>query len=168
MPIFRTKKINQTFKTIRDVSLAILLCEGAGLLGAIFTTADSAWYSSLPKPELTPPDWLFAPVWTLLYALMGVAAWLVWQQGPQKRRVFVAMILFFIQLALNAWWSFIFFDQHSAGGALIDIVLLWVAILATIIAFARVSKAAAWLLLPYLAWVSFAAYLNWSIWLLNK
>jgi tryptophan-rich sensory protein len=148
---------------------AIAVCEIAGMLGSVFTLpAISGWYAGLMRPAFSPPNWIFGPVWTTLFALMGIAAFLVWQKGWKQRMVRTALWIFAVQLVLNVAWSFIFFGQHNPGGAFIDIVLLWIAILATIIVFNRLSKPAAWLLLPYIAWVSFAGYLNYSIWQLNS
>jgi tryptophan-rich sensory protein len=147
---------------------AIVISEGAGILGSVFTASSiPTWYATLVRPEFSPPNWVFGPVWTTLYALMGIAVWLVWRQGLGRKDVKVALILFGGQLVLNTAWSLIFFGQQNPGAALIEIILLWLAILATIITFAKVSKPAAWLLLPYILWVSFAAYLNYSIWMLN-
>lgn len=126
-----------------------------------------AWYAALNKPAWSPPGWLFGPVWTLLYVLMAVAAWLVWREGgwARQRR---ALALYCGQLVLNAAWTPLFFGLRQPGWALIEIVLLWVAILATLVAFARVRRPAAWLLAPYLGWVSFAAFLNFTLWRLNS
>lgn len=157
-------KLNNAFKLI----IAIVVSEIAGIIGSVFTTPSIAgWYASLVKPALNPPAWLFAPVWTSLFALMGVAAFLVWKRGLEFREVKLALGVFIGQLALNTLWSIIFFGLHSPGGALVEIVFLWLAILATIIAFAKISRPAAWLLLPYILWVSFAGYLNYSVWMLN-
>ncbi len=128
---------------------------------------DPLWYAELVKPALTPPSWVFGPAWTTLYALMGIAAFLVWKQGWEKKRVKVALGVFGVQLFLNVIWSIIFFGFKSPGWALVDIVLLWLAIVLTLAAFYKVSKPAAYLLLPYILWVSFALYLNYSIWILN-
>jgi tryptophan-rich sensory protein len=126
----------------------------------------SAWYADLVKPSWSPPGWLFGPVWTLIYVLMAVAAWLVWREGgwARQRR---PLTLYIVQLVLNAAWTPIFFGLHQPGWALIEIVLLWVAIVATLLAFKPVRPLAAWLLAPYLAWVSFAAFLNFTLWRLN-
>jgi tryptophan-rich sensory protein len=136
----------------------------AGWIGSRFQPGE--WYAGLTKPALTPPAWVFGPVWTLLYAMMGVAAWMVW-----KRRGFVAaaraLWLFFLQLGLNALWSYFFFGLKNPGLAFLDIVVLWLVILATIIAFFRQYRPAGQLLLPYLLWVTFAAYLNLQFWRLN-
>ncbi len=144
--------------------IAILVSESAG----VFTTSVSpGWYAGLVKPALNPPTSVFGPVWTTLYALMGVAAFLVWRKGLERRDVKMALGIFIGQLVLNALWSVIFFGLHSPGWALADIVLLWLAILGTMVVFYRISKPAAYLLVPYLLWVSFASYLNYLIWALN-
>lgn len=157
-------KLSDPFKLIT----AIALSELAGLIGSVFTAPSIAgWYSSLIKPQLAPPNWIFAPVWTTLFALMGVAAFLIWKKGLDRRDVRIALGIFIGQLMLNTLWSIIFFALHSPGGAFVEIIMLWLVILATIFAFARISKPAAWLLVPYIAWVTFAAYLNASIWILN-
>lgn len=146
---------------------AIIVCELAGIVGSVFTAPAirSGWYTALIKPELAPPNWVFGPAWTTLYALMGIAVFLVWNNHSQMRRW--AIELFVVQLALNILWSFMFFGLRSVGGALVEIVFLWLAILVTTIAFSKISKPAAWLLAPYIAWVSFAVYLNYGIWSLN-
>lgn len=143
--------------------------ELAGVIGAAFTSpAIPTWYATLTKPALNPPAWVFGPVWTTLYALMGIAAFLVWREGTQKRSVRVALELFAIQLGLNTLWSILFFGLQNPGAAVVGIIFLWLAILATMISFYKVSKPAAWLLLPYLLWVSFASYLNIALWSLNR
>jgi len=147
-------------------AVGVSLC--AGIIGSFFTvSAIPAWYASLVHPALNPPAWVFAPVWTTLYILMGVAAFLVWRRGLGWREIRAALGLFSVQLVLNTLWSVLFFGLHSPGAALIDIVFLWLAIVATMIAFAKISRAAMYLLAPYLLWVSFAMYLNCAIWLLN-
>lgn len=146
----------------------IALCLFVGIIGSIFTTsAISGWYVYLVKPSFTPPDWVFGPVWTLLFALMGIAAFMVWQKGLKSVDVRRALAFFIVQLALNALWPIVFFGLHSPGGALIEIIFLWAAILATILSFLNVSRLAAWLLIPYILWVSFAVYLNYFLWVLN-
>lgn len=158
-------RVNNFFKLI----ISIAICEVAGIVGAFFTTPSIAgWYTGIVKPTLNPPAWVFGPVWTTLFALMGIAVFLVWKRGLDRRDVKIALGIFVGQLALNTLWSIIFFGLHSPGGALIEIVFLWLAILVTIIAFAKISKLAAWLLAPYIIWVSFAGYLNFSIWQLNS
>ena len=147
---------------------AIVISQLVGAIGSLFTAqAIPTWYATLAKPALNPPAWVFGPVWTTLYVLMGVAAFLVWRKGWARREGKIALAVFVGQLLLNTLWSVLFFVLHSPGGALIEIVLLWGAIVATIIAFAKISKLAAWLLAPYLAWVSFAIYLNYAFWSLN-
>lgn len=156
--------MNNTLKFI--VSLALTL--GVGFLGSIFTTPEiDGWYQTIRKPSWVPPNNLFGPVWTALYALMGISLFLVWkrQMVPGYRRS--AFIAFFVQLFLNFCWSILFFRMHQISWAFIDIILLWVAILVCIFSFARTSKLAAWLLVPYISWVSFAALLNYSILQLN-
>lgn len=122
-----------------------------------------AWYAALHKPSWNPPAWLFGPAWTLLYTLMALAAWLVWKRVGFSR----PLGLYFVQLALNAAWTPIFFGAHQLGWALFEIVLLWIAILATLLSFRRVNRAAGWLFVPYLAWVTFAMTLNYTLWKLN-
>jgi translocator protein len=147
----------------------------AGVIGSVFmvsTSSPQAWYAGLVKPALNPPGWIFGPVWTTLYALMGVAAWLVWKQWSQgspstRLRVKTALAVFGLQLFLNAIWSIIFFGLQNPGWALVDIVFLWLAIIWTIIVFYKISRPAAYLLTPYILWVSFAMYLNYAIWALN-
>jgi translocator protein len=157
-------KMNNTTKFI--ISVIVPVC--AGLIGAIFTTgAIPTWYASLVKPALSPPNWIFAPVWTSLYILMGIAAFLVWRKGLKHKGVKTALALFIGQLVLNLFWSIIFFGLHNAFLAFIEIAALWISIVLTIIYFYKVSKAAGILLLPYIIWVSFASYLSYSIWILN-
>jgi tryptophan-rich sensory protein len=157
-----------SFKKFGQLIIAIGACEFVGVVGSLFTfNAISGWYSTLQKPALNPPSWVFAPVWTMLYAFMGISAFLIYQKGWKRKEVKRALGVFGIQLFLNAIWSIIFFGLHRPGFALMDIVLLWIAILITIIAFAKIFKPAAWLLLPYLVWVSFATYLNFAIFYLN-
>lgn len=122
-----------------------------------------AWYAALNKPEWNPPSWIFGPVWSLLYLLMAVAAWQVWKRDGWRRPIW----LYFVQLAINAAWTPVFFGAHQPGWALVVIVMMWFAILLTLLAFFQVRKSAAWLLLPYLAWVTFATFLNFTLWRLN-
>jgi benzodiazapine receptor len=146
----------------------LVLCEAAGLLGVPFTARGSAsWYDRLDKPPFNPPSWVFGPVWTTLYALMAVSAWLVWRSHavPPLRRE--ALTVFAVQLVLNAVWTPIFFGAEHAGIALVVIVAMLLAIVAMIAMFGRVDRRAAWLNAPYLAWVSFATVLNASIVVLN-
>jgi tryptophan-rich sensory protein len=154
-------------KDIVRAAAAVVFCELVGISGALFTgPAVDGWYRTLERPAFAPPNWVFGPAWTLLYALMGIAAYLVWKapKTPARR---AALAWFGAQLALNAIWSPVFFGLKNPGFALLIIVMMWAAIVATIAAFARVRTAAAWLLVPYLLWVSFATYLNYSFWALN-
>ena len=157
-------KINNTFKLI----ISLIIPQLAGGLGSYFTIGSvKDWYPVLVKPALNPPAWIFGPVWTTLFLLMGYALYLVWKDESEKSKR-LAYWAFGIQMVLNALWSIIFFGLHSPGGALFEMIFLWLAILATIITFAKISKPAAWLLVPYILWVSFAGYLNFSIWQLNS
>lgn len=142
----------------------ILICLAVGGSGAAFPPGE--WYRQLAKPPFNPPAWIFGPVWTLLYMLMGVSAWLVWRR-PGLPAAQYPLLLFAVQMTLNGAWSWIFFGFHRTGLALIDILLLWAAIAATLLSFWRIRKTAAVLLIPYLLWVTFAVYLNASLWRLN-
>ena len=145
----------------------VAACFGAALVGSAFTIPSiPEWYGSLVKPSFTPPNWLFGPVWSMLYLAMAIAGWLVW---CRQRESFVTLplALFGGQLVLNVLWSILFFGLQAPGIALVEILTLWVAIFATLLSFWRICKIASWLFLPYLAWVSFAAVLNFEIWRLN-
>ena len=124
------------------------------------------WYAALKKPTCNPPGWIFGPVWTALYTMMAVAAWLAWKRGgfASQRQ---PLTIFLVQLALNAAWTPLFFGLHWMGLALVEMLLLWVMIALTADAFRRTSRVAAWLLAPYLGWVGFAAFLNWTLWRMN-
>lgn len=178
-------------KNILKLIISILICESAGILGSFFTMpALKTWYASLTKPSFNPPDAVFAPVWTVLFLLMGISLYLVWSKNfhievkaaeaerktwnPLSRKLFTgswreenAVAIFILQLLLNVLWSVIFFGLKSPGMAFSEILMLWFAILYTIVNFYRISKAAGLILLPYLLWVTFAAVLNLYIWLLN-
>lgn len=132
---------------------------------AIFVKPDD-WYLQLSKPSWNPPSWLFGPVWSLLYLMMGIAAWMIWSQGGRRENR-LPLSLFFLQLLLNAIWSPLFFGLHRPGLALVDIALLWLVLSSTVFVFFARRKNAGRLLVPYLAWVSFAAFLNFTIWRLN-
>lgn len=138
-------------------------------MSAALSANPGEWYRELEKPWFNPPAWIFGPVWTMLYAAMGVAAWMVWRSSDEKNGTNrnVALILFAVQLVLNAIWTPLFFGMQRPDFALMDIVLLWAAIAATMAQYWRVSRGAAVLMLPYWAWVSFAAILNGAIWWLN-
>jgi translocator protein len=142
----------------------VVLCFGVSVLGAMATASGlGEWYPALRKPAWNPPAWVFGPVWTLLYPMVAVAGWLAWRGGRARGGV----LLYLLQLALNAAWPWLFFFERRPDLALACIVALWVAVLATVGAFWRVSRGAAVLLLPYLAWLGFAAFLNHAIWRLN-
>ncbi len=154
--------------------ISIAVAEAAGLIGSTFTAPSiPGWYAQLSKPSIAPPNWVFAPVWFLLFALMGIALFLVWRSYGKtddlrvKKIIKIAVFAFAIQLVLNVLWSVIFFGYQNPKGAFIEIIFLWLAILATIILFSKISKTAAWLLVPYIVWVTFAGYLNFSIWQLS-
>lgn len=147
---------------------AIIICQLAGVIGSVFTApAITTWYAALEKPFFAPPNWIFAPVWITLFLLMGISLYFLWEKGLDKKENKIAVSFFALQLALNAVWSFLFFGLQSPFYAFIEIIFLWLAILLTIITFYRISKQAAYLLIPYILWVSLAAFLNLSIWLLN-
>jgi tryptophan-rich sensory protein len=143
----------------------LVLCFGAAAFGGFFGPGE--WYAKLRKPSWNPPNWIFGPVWTTLYIMMAVAAWRVWWlDGNGGRRK--ALVFFLVQLCLNAAWTPLFFGLKQPALAFANIVLLWIAIGATAVAFLRMDRAAGWLMVPYLAWVSFAAVLNAALWRLNS
>jgi len=151
------------------IVIAIVICELAGVIGSLFTMPSiPGWYAGLVKPSFNPPGWIFGPVWTALYAMMGVAAWLVYDKGFKRPEVRKALTVFAVQLVLNTLWSIVFFGAHQILGAVIVIILLWAMILWTILLFRKISKAAAWLLVPYILWVSFATILTVTINALNS
>jgi len=156
--------LNDVLKLI----ISIIICQLAGVFGSIFTTpAIPTWYAILQKPSFTPPNWVFAPVWTTLFLLMGISVFLVWRKGIENPRVNLALRFFIIQLVLNSIWSVLFFGLKSPILGFVEIILLWTFILLTILYFFKISRMAGILLLPYILWVSFAAVLNFSIWRLN-
>jgi len=156
-------------KNFIKLIIALIIPQLFAIIGALFTgTGVNSWYNLIEKPAFNPPNWLFGPVWTLLYVLMGVSAFLIWRLGLNKKEIRFALLIFIFQLALNLFWSFIFFGLQNPGIALTEIISLWFAILATILAFYQINKVAAYLLIPYILWVTFAAFLNYSIWDLNK
>jgi benzodiazapine receptor len=155
-------------RDIVKLVISLVACQCAGLIGSIFTTpAIPIWYAALEKPPFTPPNWLFAPAWGTLYVLMAIAAFLVWRRGLNQEGVKSALLIFVIQLVLNALWSVVFFGFKSPIAGIVVIVVLWVAILFTILKFFRLSVVAGSLLIPYILWVSFATALNIAIWMLN-
>ena len=144
----------------------LLLCFAAAAVGAFASIEAASFYAQLAQPSWAPAASVFGPVWSLLYALMGIAAWLVWREGGWRRQRGV-LLLFVVQLAVNAIWSWLFFAWHRGALAFADIVLLWLLIVVTLIGFWRVRSLAGALLLPYVCWVSFAAALNFAVWQLN-
>lgn len=152
---------SSTQRSLLALAGFVLLTFCAPLTGMIALPGE--WYEALNKPTWNPPSWIFGPVWTALYLMMAVAAWLVWKRNGWHKAIW----LYVLQLALNAAWTPIFFGAHHLGWALVEIIALWIAILFTLLAFLRVSKPAGWLLVPYLAWVSFATFLNFTLWRMN-
>jgi len=147
----------------------VAVCFAVAGLGSLSTNPSiDNWYAALTKPSWNPPNWVFGPVWTILYLMMAIAAWLVWRRKGSVAAAAVPLALFAVQLLLNALWSYLFFGLHRPDLAFAEIVLLWAAILATMLAFRRAVPLAGWLLLPYLLWVTFAAFLNFTIWRLNQ
>ncbi len=154
-------------RTIAGLIGWVALCLGAGRLAASFTApAIGAWYAELNKPSWTPPNWVFAPVWSLLYVAMAVAAWMVWQERGLRGGA-LPLGLFGLQLLLNVAWSVVFFGLRRPGAALAEIAGLWLAVVATAIAFGRVAPAAGYLMVPYAGWLTFAAAVNAVIWRMN-
>jgi len=160
-------------KNVIKLILSIGVSLAAGAVGSIFTASSvSSWYQTLVQPDFAPPSWLFGPVWTLLYVLMGIALFLVWSSyakasQDKQKGIRIAIVIFFVQLALNALWSFLFFGARNPQIAFFEIVFLWISIVASMFFFSKISRTATWLLVPYILWVSFAGYLNYSIMILN-
>jgi tryptophan-rich sensory protein len=153
---------------ILKLVVSIVVCQGAGAIGSVFTReAIPTWYATLEKPAFNPPNSLFFPVWITLYVLMAVSAFLVWRRGLGSPGVKMALVMFVVQLVLNALWSVVFFGLECPLCGVIVILVLWLAIAGTVVTFSRISRSAAALLIPYLLWVTFASILNISIWLLN-
>ena len=155
-------------RQVVGLAVALIACYGAAAVGGILTSSSvSTWYQTLQKPSFNPPSWVFGPVWTVLYGMMAVAVWLAWR-GAGSGEARLPLALFAVQLILNVAWSALFFGLRQPGWALLEICLLWVAIGASLVSFVRISPVAGWLMAPYLLWVSFAAILNLSLWLLNR
>jgi len=145
----------------------VVVCLAVAGVGGLFTNSSvKTWYPQLRRPEWTPPNWIFGPVWTTLYLMMAFSAWLVWR-GSNWTAARLALMLFAIQLVLNMLWSAVFFGMRRIGPAFAEILLLWMMIIATTVAFYSLSLLAAWLLIPYIAWVGLASYLNFRIWQMN-
>lgn len=156
--------MNNTLRFIISIAIPLLI----GSSGAFFTvTGINSWYQTIQKPSWNPPNWVFGPVWTTLYILMGIALYLVWKQQDQDAAKRTAILLFAVQLVLNFFWSLIFFKWQQPGWAFAELAVMWIVILLTILQFSKISNAAAWLLVPYISWVSFAGILNYTIWRLN-
>ena len=157
-------KLRYAFKLI----ISIVACQCAGLIGSAFTApAIPTWYAALEKPSFTPPNWLFAPAWITLYLLMGISASIVWRRGLDNTRIRNALITFLVQLGFNVLWSVVFFGLESPLYGVIVIVVLWMAIMLTMVKFFRISTLAGVFMLPYIGWVTFAAILNISVFILN-
>ncbi len=151
-------------KDIPRLIVSIIIVFIAGAVGTIFTSSQiPTWYATLAKPSWAPPNWVFGPVWTTLYVLIGVALFLVWKECVDRKDVKIALSVFAVQLVLNILWSVIFFGLHSLLEGLLTVIILWMTILANIIVFYRVSRPAGLLLVPYLVWVTIASYLNYSV-----
>lgn len=150
-------------RNLAKLILSIAICEGAGLIGSVFTiSAIPNWYITLNKPTFSPPNFLFGPVWTTLYLLMGISLYLIWEKKNKN-----VLNIFWIHLFFNATWSIMFFGLRNPLFGLINILILWILIVIVIYKFWKINKTAGLLLLPYLVWVSFATYLNYSIWIIN-
>lgn len=148
--------------------ISILIPVLVGAISGFFTSSGvNGWYALANKPWFNPPNWIFAPVWTTLYILMGIALFSVWRSDADKTIKLTAIILFTVQLTLNFFWSIIFFKLQQPGWAFAEIIVMWLMIVLTIFWFGKISATAAWLLVPYICWVSFASVLNYSIWRLN-
>jgi benzodiazapine receptor len=161
--------MDQRIRTGVKLVLFVVFCEMAGVVGAFFTISSiPTWYAGLRKPEIAPPNWVFAPVWTTLYGLMGVSLFLIWSKTRGKGFGRLAIAVFITQLVLNVLWSYLFFGLQSPFLGVVEITILWFAIAATVTFFFRISRTAGLILLPYLCWVSLAAYLNFMIFILNK
>lgn len=161
--------MDMKYSRIKKLIFSIFICLFAGFIGSFFTSpAIPTWYATLQKPSFTPPNWIFFPVWTSLFIMMGISLFLVWQKGREDQKVKTALYVFAVQLVLNALWSAAFFGLRSPLAGLLEIIILWILILATILSFMKISRTAAYLLIPYILWVSFAAILNFSIWRLNS
>ncbi len=159
-------RLKPTHKNIVGLIAWLIICYAASALGALATFKAQAIYGQLIQPSWAPPGWLFGPVWTTLYTMMAIAAWLIWRQGGCKENR-LALGCFLVQLVLNALWSWLFFAWMQGFGSFVNIIVLWVAILVTVILFWRSNRTAGALLIPYNMWVSFAAVLNYAMWQLN-
>lgn len=157
---------NSTLSQALGLAVCLAITFAAAALGAAATSQAPAFYTQLSRPDWAPPAWVFGPVWSVLYALMAVSAWLVWRERTAPGRS-SALALFITQLAANALWSWLFFAWHDGASAFAEVLILWVSIALTVRAFWRIHRLAGALLLPYLAWVSFATALTWAVWQRN-
>ena len=161
----RTITLSVTWKLI----ISVLICQLVGIVsGVLSVTQNNGWYESITKPYWNPPGYIFGPVWTVLYLLMSLSLWIIWKSNSYEPMKNEALLFFTSQLLLNFLWSILFFRFHSPLIALIDIVLMFILIFLTIFRFAKISKTAAWLLVPYISWVFFATILNYNLWKLNN
>ena len=158
-----------SLKDLPKLFASVIVCQLAGVVGSVFTFPSIAsWYKFLEKPFFSPPNWIFGPVWTILYTLMGIALFLVWRKGLADKAVKGAVVIFLVHLAANSLWSVIFFGLHNLLLAFLEILILWLLIVIVTAKFYKINKTAAYLLVPYILWVSFASVLNFSVWWLNK
>lgn len=156
-------------KNWMKLAISMILPLIVGAVAGLFTTSEiNGWFQTINKPSWQPPNWVFGPVWTALYLLMGIAFYLIWKSNAPKAKKRIAIILWIIQLVFNFFWSFIFFKQHQIDWALGEIVVLWFFILLTMVSFSRIRQIAAWLMVPYISWVTFATLLTLTIYQLNK
>ncbi len=160
-----TNVISNSWKLL----ICIIICQAVGLsAGYLTNTQNNVWYDNIVKPSWNPPGYLFGPVWTILYLLMGISLWIIWKSNAPEHKKLNAELVFAAQLFLNFWWTIIFFKFQAPELAFAEILLMIILILITIFKFAEISRTAAWLLVPYISWVCFAAILNYNLWILNK
>lgn len=159
----------KTLSEVGKLIICLVVPLAVGFLGSMSTrSAIDTWFPALERPAFSPPDWVFAPVWTILYIMMGIAAFLVWRSGMQSRYVAPALVAFAVQLGLNFLWPELFFGRRQLLLGLVDIIALWAMIVVTMVLFFKVSRVAGLLMIPYLAWVTFASVLNFELWRLNR
>lgn len=157
--------MNNTVKLIISITIPLMV----GFTSGLFTTTGAgSWYQDIQRPSWNPPNWIFAPVWTTLYVMMGISWFLIWRSDVKRSSKRTTALFFIGQLILNFSWSVIFFYFHQPGWAFVEIIILWLMILGTILSFSKISKLAAWLLVPYISWVSFATILTYTIWRMNS
>lgn len=150
------------------LAICIIICQATGIISGLLTnTLNNVWYDTIVKPTWNPPGYIFAPVWTILYLLMGISLWIIWKSNTIESQKKEACLLFAIQLFLNFWWTILFFKFHSPIAAFVEIIVMIALIALTMYRFSEISKTAAWLLFPYISWVCFAAILNYNLWKLN-